>query len=143
MFRETALDVKREVEATLIPSGVKVTLQAGSQVFVTQALGTSYTVHVNGNLVRVGNSVSLRSKKLLDLPNQLDLPWEPFHGYYNEDGFICAKNRHIYEASGLKIAPIDIAKFFSHEIPIPEIENIEKPFAFHKHYGRNNQYPVF
>lgn len=53
MFRETALEVRREVEATLIPSGVKVTLQAGSQVFVTQALGNSYTVYVNGNLVRV------------------------------------------------------------------------------------------
>lgn len=53
MFRETALDVRREVEATLIPSGVKVMLQQGSQVFVTQALGNSYTVHVNGNLVRI------------------------------------------------------------------------------------------
>lgn len=53
MFRETAIEVRREVEATLIPSGVKVTLQAGSQVFVTQALGHSYTIYVNGNLVRV------------------------------------------------------------------------------------------
>jgi probable FeS assembly SUF system protein SufT len=53
MFRDTALDVKREVEATLIPSGAKVTLQPGSQVRVTQALGNSYTVSVNGNLVRI------------------------------------------------------------------------------------------
>ena len=53
MFRETAVEVKREVEATLIPTGVKVTLQPGSQVFVTQALGNAYTVFVNGNLVRV------------------------------------------------------------------------------------------
>jgi probable FeS assembly SUF system protein SufT len=51
--RETAVEVKREVEATLIPSGVKVTLQPGSQVFVTQALGNSYTLYVNGNLVRI------------------------------------------------------------------------------------------
>ena len=53
MFRETAVEVLREVEATLIPSGVKVTLQQGTQVFVTQALGNSYTIYVNGNLVRV------------------------------------------------------------------------------------------
>jgi probable FeS assembly SUF system protein SufT len=53
MFRDTALDVRREVEATLIPSGVKVTLQPGSQVRVTQALGNAYTVYVNGNLVRI------------------------------------------------------------------------------------------
>jgi probable FeS assembly SUF system protein SufT len=53
VFRETALEVKREVEATLIPSGTKVMLQQGTQVFVTQALGDSYTVYVNGNLVRI------------------------------------------------------------------------------------------
>ncbi len=53
MHRASTIEVKREVEATLIPSGVKVTLQPGSQVTVTQALGNAYTVYVNGNLVRV------------------------------------------------------------------------------------------
>lgn len=53
MFRETAVEVKREVEAALIPAGTKVMLQPGIQVFVTQALGNSYTVYVNGNLVRI------------------------------------------------------------------------------------------
>ncbi len=53
MYRETTIEVLREVEAALIPSGTKVTLQPGTQVFVTQALGNSYTVYVNGNLVRV------------------------------------------------------------------------------------------
>lgn len=53
MFRETAVEVKREVEAALIPAGTKVTLQPGTQVFVTQALGNSYTIYVNGNLVRI------------------------------------------------------------------------------------------
>lgn len=53
MFRDTAIEVKREVEATLIPTGVKLTLKKGTQVYVTQALGDSYTLFVNGNLVRV------------------------------------------------------------------------------------------
>lgn len=53
MFRETAVEVQREVEAALIPSGTKVMLQPGTQVFVTQALGNSYTLYVNGNLVRI------------------------------------------------------------------------------------------
>lgn len=53
MFRHATLEVQREVEATLIPTGVKVALQAGSFVQVTQALGDAYTVEVNGNLVRV------------------------------------------------------------------------------------------
>lgn len=95
-----------------------------------------------GNLVRVGNSVSIRSKRLMDLPNQLNLPWEPFHGFFNEDGFICCKNRQIYLEHGMKYAPIDVAKYFSHEIMIPEIAGI-KPFAFHKWYGTNKDYPNF
>ena len=53
MYHNAMLEVSRDVEATLIPAGTKVTLQAGTQVSVTQALGTSYTVHVSGNLVRI------------------------------------------------------------------------------------------
>ncbi|HEU5280876.1 MAG TPA: putative Fe-S cluster assembly protein SufT [Gammaproteobacteria bacterium] len=56
MFRESAIEVKREVEATLIPSGTKVMLQPGTMVSVTQALGNAYTLYVNGNLVRVAGS---------------------------------------------------------------------------------------
>nr|WP_255533306.1 DUF5672 family protein [Polynucleobacter sp. AP-RePozz3-80-G7] len=97
---------------------------------------------VNGDIVRVGNSVSLRSKRLLDLPIKLNLPWEPYSGYFNEDGFICVKNRHIYKAHGMKIADIEVAKFFSHEAMIPEVKNI-RPFVFHKWAGSNIEYPNF
>jgi len=70
MYRETAVDVKREVEATLIPSGVKVKLQQGTQVFVTQALGNSYTVYVNGNLVRIaGKDGDALGLVILDQPD--------------------------------------------------------------------------
>ncbi len=95
-----------------------------------------------GNIVRVGNSVSLRSKRLLELPKRLKLPWEPFHGYYNEDGFLCVKNKLLLESHGLKFAPLDVAKYFSHECIIPEIRDI-KPFAFHKWAGSNKIYPRF
>lgn len=85
---------------------------------------------INGDIIRVGNSVSLRSKKLIDLPVDLNLEWKSFHGYYNEDGFICVNYRHVYLNHGMKFANIDLAKHFSHETPIPEIEGIV-PFAFH------------
>ena len=97
---------------------------------------------INNTLIRVGNSVSLRSKKLLDMPLELNLKWEPFHGLYDEDGFICVNNRHIYEKHGCRFADIDVAKHFSHETMIPEIQGI-KPFAFHKWYGSNSIYPKF
>lgn len=70
MFRETSVEVKREVEAALIPSGVKVMLQPGSQVFVTQALGNSYTLYVNGNLVRIaGKDGDALGLVILDSPD--------------------------------------------------------------------------
>ena len=97
---------------------------------------------INGHIVRVGNSVSLRSKRLLELPVKLDLPWEPYKGFYNEDGFICVKNRHIYESKGIKFAPLKVAKYFSHENMLPELKNI-KPFMFHKWAGSNSRYPKF
>jgi hypothetical protein len=89
---------------------------------------------INGEIIRVGNSVSLRSKKLIDLPVQLNLEWKPFHGYYNEDGFICVNYRHVYKEHGIKFADIDVAKYFSHETQLPETLGIE-PFAFHGKKG--------
>ena len=45
--------LKRNCEAVLIPAGTKVTLQAGEPVIITQALGGSYTVVINGNMARI------------------------------------------------------------------------------------------
>jgi probable FeS assembly SUF system protein SufT len=70
MYRETSIEVRREVEATLIPSGAKVSLQPGTLVFVTQALGNSYTIHVNGNLVRIaGKDGDALGLVVLELPD--------------------------------------------------------------------------
>ncbi len=43
----------RDCEAVVIPAGTHVMLQMGQQVVVTQSLGGSHTVNVNGNLVRI------------------------------------------------------------------------------------------
>jgi len=43
----------RDVEAAIIPVGDKVTLQKGEQATLTQSLGGSYTVIVNGNMFRI------------------------------------------------------------------------------------------
>lgn len=45
--------LKRDVEAAVIPVGTKVTLQAGEQAFITQSLGGTYTVIMNGNMFRI------------------------------------------------------------------------------------------
>jgi len=43
----------RDVEAAVVPVGTKVTLQKGEQAYLTQSLGGSYTVVVNGNMFRI------------------------------------------------------------------------------------------
>jgi probable FeS assembly SUF system protein SufT len=45
--------LKRDVDASVIPVGTKVTLQAGEQAYITQSLGGTYTVVVNGNMFRI------------------------------------------------------------------------------------------
>jgi len=85
-----------------------------------------------GNLIRVGNGgFSLRSKKLLSLPTELNLEWRSYFGFFNEDGFFTCHNRHLFEERGCVFAPIEVAKYFSHEKKIPEIEGII-PFGFHR-----------
>jgi hypothetical protein len=90
-----------------------------------------------GNIIRVGNGgFSFRSLKLCKVAKDLDLEWKSYYGYYNEDGFITCHNRAIYEEQGCTFAPLNVAKYFSHECYIPELAGIT-PFGFH---GRCNPY---
>lgn len=82
----------------------------------------------DSNLVRVGNSVSIRSRKLMELVATRD--WKSYHGNTNEDGFICCHNRKWLESQGCKFAPLEVAKHFSKEHEIPENVGLET-FAFH------------
>src|SRR5438045_5592385 len=43
----------RDVEAAIVPIGDKVTLKQGEQAQITQSLGGTYTVIVNGNMFRI------------------------------------------------------------------------------------------
>jgi probable FeS assembly SUF system protein SufT len=43
----------RDVEAAIVPVGTKVTLMKGEQAYITQSLGGSFTVIVNGNMYRI------------------------------------------------------------------------------------------
>ncbi len=54
-YSRTSEPVKfeRDCAAVLVPQGEKVTLPAGSVGYITQALGGSFTVFVEGNLFRI------------------------------------------------------------------------------------------
>jgi len=81
-----------------------------------------------GQLQRVGNSVSLRSKKLMDLAATRRVLHR--YGNNNEDGHICCWNRKWLEKQGCKFATLEQAIHFSKEHEIEENRNI-KTFAFH------------
>lgn len=53
MQENKPVTLERDCDAVLIPVGTPITLPEGSVVLITQALGGSYTVNVNGNLARI------------------------------------------------------------------------------------------
>ena len=107
--------------------------------------GKMHSFHdIYGNWVRVGNSVGIRSKQLLEFPRKANLEWtRDEEGLYNEDIFLCCRHKHEIEAAGMKFAPLEVAKYFGHEMTIPEFDDVDAPFLFHKWYGRNENYPRF
>lgn len=81
--------------------------------------------------VRVGNGgFSLRSKKLLNALNKLNLPFtDDGTGFFHEDGVICNYYRKKLEDYGIKFAPVEVAARFSCEI-INKDSQFD-PFGFH------------
>lgn len=82
----------------------------------------------SGKLIRVGNSVSLRSKKLMGLI--ATRPMNFHYGNNNEDGQICVWERDWLEEQGCRFASLEQACAFSKEWEISENEGLET-FAFH------------
>lgn len=65
------IELGRDVEAIQIPAGHVVTLEKGTEVFLTQSLGGSYTVQapVYGGLFRIaGNDGDALCKPILEAP---------------------------------------------------------------------------
>jgi hypothetical protein len=93
----------------------------------------AYVCHDTGEHVRVGNGgFSLRSKKLLEIPVNHNLPLLQEQGWYNEDGNLCVYHRKKMLELGVKYAPVEVAAKFSYENTVFENAGIEKSFGFHK-----------
>jgi probable FeS assembly SUF system protein SufT len=50
---DPTVTLTRDCEAVMVPSGTSATLQKGGQAVITQALGGTFTVVVNGNMFRI------------------------------------------------------------------------------------------
>ena len=91
--------------------------------------------------VKVGNGgFSFRSKKLIEVPLKVWVPWETNEGdfyikestaWYGEDTNICVHNRHIYEKHGCVFAPPEVAVRFSQESQT-ELTKDVIPFGSHR-----------
>ena len=53
MHTRESITLTRDVEAAIVPMGTRVTLQAGETAYLTQSLGGTFTVVVNGNMFRI------------------------------------------------------------------------------------------
>jgi probable FeS assembly SUF system protein SufT len=59
----------RDVRAVAVPAGIDVTLKAGAVGYITQALGGSFTVYIDGNLFRIaGENADALGKEVLQAP---------------------------------------------------------------------------
>jgi probable FeS assembly SUF system protein SufT len=87
--------LKRDVDVTLVPDGFQVTLNVDSLVYITQAMGGSFTVYFEGNLFRVGglDADALGKEPLQppDLPQNASdeefevLVWEQMKSVYDPE----------------------------------------------------------
>lgn len=55
-YTNEPFSLSRDVRAVIIPMGEEVQLRAGTNGFITQALGGSFTVYIEGNLFRIAGS---------------------------------------------------------------------------------------
>ncbi len=85
--------LNRDTFALLVPSGARIMLNQGTEVTITQSLGSSFTVNVYGNLARIdakdadalGKEVY---KPLDDLPEGAsikDKVWTQLHSVYDPE----------------------------------------------------------
>jgi probable FeS assembly SUF system protein SufT len=87
--------VNRDVKAVLVPAGIEVKLRPGSVGYVTQALGGSFTVQVEGNLFRIagidGDAIGREPPVPIELPpNATDadveaLAWDQLRTCYDPE----------------------------------------------------------
>ena len=61
--------VNRDVTAVVVPAGVEVKLKPGQAGFITQALGGSFTVYIDGTLFRIsGSDADAIGKEVVSAP---------------------------------------------------------------------------
>jgi probable FeS assembly SUF system protein SufT len=87
--------IMRDVEAVMVPSGQTITLKIGLAGYITQALGGSFTLYVDGNLYRIaGANADAIGKEVVRAPelsadatveDVRSLIWQQMRGCYDPE----------------------------------------------------------
>jgi probable FeS assembly SUF system protein SufT len=87
--------IQRDVEAIMVPSGQPITLKLGLAGYITQALGGSFTLYVEGNLYRIsGEQADAIGKEVARRPllppnateeDVRDLAWEQMRACFDPE----------------------------------------------------------
>ena len=90
-----AVVVRRDVEGLLVPSGIPMTVPKDALAYITQAMGGSFTVYFEGNLVRIaGADADALGKEPVEPPHLPDnatdeqfeaLVWEQLRTIYDPE----------------------------------------------------------
>lgn len=97
-----------------------------------------------GENIRVGNGgFCLKSKKLLKIFTELNIPWTAYREHWHDDGFISMAHVHELKQNGIKYPDAALAYRFARELPCDDLDNNIKPFGFHGYFPHNKKYPKF
>jgi probable FeS assembly SUF system protein SufT len=87
--------IQREVEAVMVPGGQPIRLKMGLAGYITQALGGSFTLYIEGNLYRLAGDQADAIGKEVVRPPQLapdateedvrELAWQQMRGCYDPE----------------------------------------------------------
>jgi len=95
MHENEPVVIQRDVEAVMVPGGQAITLKSGLAGYVTQALGGSFTLYVEGNLYRLsGEQADAIGKEVVRAPqlppdateeDVRELVWEQMRSCYDPE----------------------------------------------------------
>src|ERR1700685_75122 len=87
--------IQRDVEAVMVPGGQPITLKLGLAGYITQALGGSFTLYIDGNLYRLSGEQADAIGKQVEHAPQLapdateedvrDLAWKQMRGCFDPE----------------------------------------------------------
>jgi probable FeS assembly SUF system protein SufT len=68
-YENEPIIIQREVQAVMVPGGQSITLKLGLAGYITQALGGSFTIYIEGNLYRLaGDQADAIGKEVVRAP---------------------------------------------------------------------------